>query len=126
MNFKGIIIEESLKDKSVLRKVKILDTEVETVTEEHKTPWLKQWTLDTVEIPEDQAEEVAEELRKSLETEHISWFADFQNDLIHYVIFPEKIFKLDKNNLKEYREAKNYGISIGIPSYQLAFSPETN
>ncbi len=34
--FIGVIIEESLEDKSVLKNVKIISTEVEKVTEEDK------------------------------------------------------------------------------------------
>ncbi|MDD2823266.1 MAG: hypothetical protein PHQ59_04290 [Candidatus Daviesbacteria bacterium] len=126
MKYKGIIIEESLKDKSVLKKVKILNTEVEAVTENHKTPWLKQWTLDSVEISENEAEEIAEELRKSLETEHAAWYTDFKNESTHFIIFPEKIFKINRKNEEEYLEAKKYGISLGLPEHQLDFSPEIN
>jgi hypothetical protein len=61
-NFNGVIIEESLEDKSVLQKVKIVKTKIEKVTEEHKTPWIKQWTLHTVEILENQADKIAEKL----------------------------------------------------------------
>lgn len=124
MSFKGVIIEESLKDKSALKKVKVLSTKVEAVTKEHKTPWLKQWTLDTVEIIEDQAENIAEDIRKSLETEHTAWYADFKNSLTHFIIFPEKIFKINRTSAEEYNKAKEYGISLGIPEYQVDFSPE--
>ena len=41
-NYRGVIIEESLKNKEVLKKVQILETKVEEVTEKHKTPWIKQ------------------------------------------------------------------------------------
>jgi len=41
MNFTGTIIEQSLTDTSVLSMVKILETKVEDVVEEHKTPGLK-------------------------------------------------------------------------------------
>ena len=50
MVFIGVIIEESLENKDILRKVKILSTEVEQVTGEHRTPWIKRWTLYNVEI----------------------------------------------------------------------------
>ena len=39
-NFNGVIIEESLENKDVLQKVKILKTDVEPITEKHKTPGL--------------------------------------------------------------------------------------
>lgn len=86
MNYKGIIIEESLQDASLLKEVKILNTKVEPITPEHKTPWLKQWILHTVEIPEEKAQEIAEKISQSFD--------------------------------------KAYGISIGIPEYQVDFAPE--
>lgn len=67
MDFNGVIIEESLTDKSVLNDVKIVSTKVEPVTDEHKTPWVKQWTLHDVEIPADKAAEVAEKISKALD-----------------------------------------------------------
>src|SRR3989338_10098153 len=121
-NFNGVIIEESLENKDVLQKVKIIETKVEEVTEEHKTPWIKQWTLHTVEIPENQANEIAEDLSKSLDSEH-SWYADFKNDKFHYIIFRNKVFFIDRSSKEQYDEAKKYGISLGIPEYQLDFSP---
>lgn len=124
MNYKGVIIEESLENKDVLKEVAILSTKVEPVTEKHKTPWLKQWTLHAVEISENRADEIAEKISKSLDSEHGgSWYADFKNDKFHYVIFRNKIFKVDLSNPK-YREAMEHGISLGIPWYQLDFSPE--
>lgn len=36
MNYKGVIIEESLGDKSVLADVQIIETKVEEVTESYK------------------------------------------------------------------------------------------
>ncbi len=58
MNYKGVIIEESLEDKAVLGQVKIVDTKVEPITPRHKTPWLTQWTLHTVEVPEADAQKM--------------------------------------------------------------------
>ena len=122
-NYKGVIIEESLEDKNVLEEVKILDTEVEDVVEKHKTPWLKQWTLHTVEISEDLAKEVAEKISKALETEH-PWYADFKNKTHHYIIFKNKVFYIDRTSKKQYNEAKSYGILLGIPHYQVNFHPD--
>jgi len=122
-NYQGIIIEESLEDKDVLKDVEILETNVETVTEKHKTPWLKQWTLHTVEIPEDTVGEIVEKISKSLDREH-SWYADFKNPETHYIIFRDKVFKVNRNKKEEYDEVIKYGVSLGIPDYQLDFSPE--
>jgi hypothetical protein len=124
MNYKGVIIEESLENKDVLKDLAILATKVEPVQEKHKTPWLKQWSLHTVEITVDKAEQVAQKLSQSLDYSHgAAWYADFKNDQFHYVIFKNKIFKINLQNYK-YRDAIEYGINLGIPWYQLDFSPE--
>ena len=67
MDYKGVIIEESLENADILNDVRILSTKVEDVTEGHKTPWIKQWTLHTVEVADEKAEEIAERLNADLE-----------------------------------------------------------
>ena len=123
MNFKGVIIEESLEDKSVLDDVKILSTKIEPVTKEHQTPWIKQWTLHDVEIPAGKASEIAEKIRRALDREH-DWYADYKTDNEHYIIYRDKVFHVtDRSDKKQYGEATAYGISIGIPAYQVDFAP---
>lgn len=124
MNYKGVIIEESLIDPSILKEITILDTKVSPIEQEHKTPWLKQWTEHTVEIPEDKAQEFAQRVQNAIDTTHQAWYADFKNDKTHFIIFPERIFKIDRTNESQYEEARAYGISLGIPEYQLDFSPQ--
>lgn len=126
MDYKGVIIEESLSNKDVLKDFTILSTKVEEVTEKHQTPWLKQWTFHTVEIPEEKADEIAGKLAKDLETKHNAWYADFKNDKYHYIVFTGgKVFKADLQNPVLYKEATEYGISLGIPEYQVDFAPDT-
>ena len=122
-SYKGTIIEESLENKAVLQKVNILKTKVEKVVEKHQTPWLKQWTLHIVEIPENQADFIAQELSQSLDSEH-NWYADFKNNDFHYIIFRNKVFKVDRSNKEQYNDVSKYGVSLGIPDYQLTFSPD--
>ena len=121
MDYEGVIIEESLKDKGVLKLVEVVTTKVEPVTKEHKTPWLKQWTLHTVKISESNIDKVAEVISKSLEPNY--WYADFKNSERHYIIFPNKVFKVDRSEPKQYEQVTEYGLSLGIPDYQLDFSP---
>lgn len=123
MNYKGTIIEESLEDKGILADLDIVKTIVEPVEDGHKTPWLTQWTLHSVEIPEEKAGEIADKLSQALESEH-AWYADFKNPDTHYIIFKNKVFKVDRSNKGQYDEVTRYGISLGIPDYQLDFSPE--
>ena len=123
MNYIGVIIEESLENKDILKNVKVSSTKVEEVTEEHKTPWIKQWTLHTVEVPEDQIANVAERISKALDREH-SWYADFKNQTHHYIIFRDKVFYIDRKSKEQYDKAKQYGISLGRPEYQVDFAPD--
>ena len=122
MNYEGVIIEESLDDTSVLGLVKILGTEVEAVTPEHQTPWVLQWTIHTVDVPDDQADSVAEKIAGTLDPHH-GWYTDFKNDLFHYIIFRGRFFKVDRAAPAGYDAAVAYGLSLGIPDYQLDFSP---
>lgn len=125
MNYFGTIIEESLQNRDALRLVKIISTEVEAVTLEHRTPWLKQWTLHKVEISEENAEKVAKIISMNIDENHTgSWYADYKNDLWHYIIFPHKIFKINKKSTRQYDLAKKYGISLGIPEHQVDFKAE--
>lgn len=121
MNYSGVIIEESLSDTDVLGMVNITKTAIEKVTDSHKTPWLKQWTLHTVEITEDKADTVAAALSKSLDNNH--WYADFKNDNYHYVIFPNKVFRVDRKDPEQYKPVVDYGLNLNIPGHQLDFSP---
>lgn len=124
INFTGIIIEESLADKSILNDIKITSTRIKEVTEEHKTPWVSQWTMHHVEIPADRASEIAEKISKALDDEH-NWYADFKNDKKHFVIYRDKVFYItDRLDGAQYDQAFKYGISIGIPDYQLDFSSD--
>ncbi len=123
-DFKGVIIEESLADTSVLQDVTIENTKVELVTKDHATPWLKQWTLHNVVVPEDKADFITQKISQSLDpTRGGSWYADFKNDSTHYIIFLNKVFKIDRSKPEQYKLAADYGISLGIPPYQVDFSP---
>ncbi len=121
--FYGTIIEESLEDKTVLGDMKILSTKVEPITEKHKTPWVNQWTLHKVEIEADISEHIARLLSQSIDNGHeSSWYADFKNDTTHFIIFRDKVFKIDRTNIEEYKKVTEYGLTLGIPEYQLGFS----
>ncbi len=123
--FIGTIIEESLENKSILDKVKITSTRVSEVTEKHQTPWIKQWTLHKVEIEPNEVDKVSEEFSKSLDSERLhSWYTDFKNEDTHYVIYRNKVFKIDRTSIDQYKEARQYGLDLGIPSYQIDFEQD--
>lgn len=123
MNYKGVIIKESLDNKAVLDIVKIIKTKISPVVEKHRTPWVKQWTMHTVEILVEDADKIAEQLSQDLDKEH-AWYADFKNDQYHYIVYLGKVFKINLKNPILYKDAKQYGISLGIPEYQVDFAPK--
>jgi len=120
MNFKGILIEESLEDKSILKTLTILGTTIEKVTTENNTPWLKKWTLHAIEVTENHAMLTAEKISRALDKNH-PWYADYKNDEYHFIIFKKKIFVVDLKKKEEYGEVKKYGLSQGIAESQLDF-----
>ena len=126
MNYKGVIIEESLGDKKILKKVKILHTKVEKITLHHKTPWVVQWTLHMIEISEKKADDFAEIFSQSFDPTHPQWYIDYKNDHYHFIIFNGQVFKVDLSKPEQYKDARDYGISIGIPEHQLDFAPSAN
>lgn len=121
--YTGTIIEESLEDKKVLDEINIVKTKIEKVTAKHKTPWVKEWNLHSVEIPDKDAEKIAQKLSKALDFKH-AWYADFKNETRHYIIYKNKVFCVDKTSAEEYNTAKEYGLSLGIPEYQVDFHPQ--
>ncbi len=121
--FTGTIIEESLENASVFKSVKITSTKVEPITEKHRTPWVKQWVLHKVEIEASEAKEIAERISEVIDNKHkSSWYADFKNDYIHYIIFRNKVFEINRTNKNQYEEAEAYGLKLGIPDYQMKFA----
>jgi len=117
-NYHGDIIEESLRNMEALKEVKISSTRVEKVTSEHQTPWLSQWTLDTIEVTENEAESLAEKLSKALDPDH-GWYIDYRNNQYHFVIFRDRVFKIDRRKKTDYDEMIKYGLSVGTPDCQL-------
>ena len=122
MDYLGTIIAESLGDTTVLRRLTIVSTRIEAVTDWHATPWLRQWTFHTVTVPEEDADEVAALIGRAIDREHaMSWYADYKNDSHHYVIFSDCAFYIDRRNPDEYEEARVYGIGRGLPAHRADF-----
>lgn len=120
-DYKGVIIEESLEDPSCLKGIKIIKTKIVPTTEKDKTPWVKQWTMHTILIPEEKAKGIAYTISKYIDDKHrSSWYADFESSNKHYIIFRGKVFCVDKQK-KDYTKAIDYGLKQGIPKYQLDF-----
>jgi len=121
MDYEGVVVEESLKEKSVLDSLFITSTKVEPVTPEHHTPWLRQWTRHAILIPAEDAAIIALQLGVAIDRR--GWCVDYKNSTTHFVIYPGKIFKIDRQRPEHYASAVAYGLSIGVAEYQLDFGP---
>ncbi len=115
MKFKGLLLKESLKDKSILEELEITKTDVWNISNAADYQ-PKVWTAIYFEGEVNRADEVAEKLSYSLKPK---WYANFSVDNKEYVIFPEKIFKYNKGDKEKRKEAEDYGRSLGIPESQL-------
>jgi len=104
--YKGTIIENSLKDKEILKKVKI-----------EKTWQDDDWILHDVLVDESQISELPQSLADGPWYIHI-WPAGSDNIK---VIYKDKIFDIKFSDKSTWTEAVAHGRSLGIPEEQLDF-----
>lgn len=72
-------------------------------------------------IPTDQVEEVVKDIQNNLKGNK-PYYAHLYNDSEIIVIYKEKIFRM-KQDRSTWREAVEYGRTLGIPDEQLVFQP---
>ena len=118
MKYTGCIISESLNNKDIINEFTILEKKVDEVTERHGTPDLKVWTMYIVETDEDKVEDMAKRLSQEI-INNGKWYTDLKCYDYHYIIFSNKVFKVDRSYPEQYEETKKYGMSLGIPEHQL-------
>lgn len=103
---KGTIVENSLRDKSILDTVLI-----------NRTWTSGSWTLHDVEIEEDAAFEIGTYLNDG------PWYIHFwqpgQDDVL--VVFKDRHFWTKHSDKATWSDAIEYGKALGIPEQQLDF-----
>lgn len=104
--YKGTIIENSLSNKDLLKKIRI------------KRTWQDgDWTLHSVFLDEDQVAELSRSLDNGPWYIHI--WKQGQDDV--KIIFKDKIFDIKFSDKSTWAEAVEHGKSLGIPVEQLDF-----
>lgn len=106
MKYSGCIIEESLKNKSIIDEF-----EIKEEINDDGIMWI-------VEIDESRLEDVLPKLQSAMVDAPI-WYCDLKCDDYHYIIYNDKIFKVNRDYGELYEEAKEYGLKRGIPECQL-------
>jgi hypothetical protein len=104
--YHATIIENSLSDKDILKRVQIVKSRQST-----------RWTLHDVLVTEDQIPE----LSKSLDVGpwYIHLWKPGEDDV--KVIFKNKIFDIQFSDKSTWADAVEHGTSLGIPAEQLDF-----
>jgi hypothetical protein len=104
--YKGTIIDNSLSNKEILKKVRI-----------NKTWQDGDWTLHSIFLDEDQIAELASALDNG------SWYIHIwkQGEDDVKVIYRDKIFDIKFSDKSTWLDAVKYGKSLGIPEAQLDF-----
>jgi hypothetical protein len=108
-DYKGIIVEESLKDNRILNDLKIIKVKISK--EENPSD---RWHLYTVNVSE-------EEINKLSEIIKDKWYMHFWKGREVIAIFKGRKFKFNYDNKSAWNDAVNYGLSLGIPKEQLDF-----
>lgn len=106
MKYSGCIIEESLKDKSIIDEFEIIEE-----VNDDGIMWI-------VEIDESRLDDVLPRLQFAIVDAPV-WYCDLKCDDYHYIIYNDKIFKVNRDYGEQYEQAKEYGLKRGIPEEQL-------
>lgn len=117
MNYRGVIIEESLEDKSVLDGIKILSKKIVNPGDRNE------WHMLKVEVPAGKIHDFTKKLMQALK-KHEPWYIHFYHEdpkkSQMIVVFAGKKFLTNKDDPKD---AIKYGLGIGIPREQLVIKP---
>jgi hypothetical protein len=113
--FHSIVIDQSQKDSNIFQNLNIIG---------QKTSSSSNWILYKISVLDTDLNETIKNLQDNMSEGN--WYLHFYNKdgskLI--IVFREKIFYTD-NNKQNWKEAINYGESLGIPKEQLDFFPNT-
>ncbi len=111
--FKGFVLSESLKNPVILNDFEVIRVIVEHHPEFEGEP--KIWHDFKLKVDDDKIIEVCNKISKEIKEE---WYAHFWNDDILYVILPDKVFKMPREDgnwkSSEYQESIRYAIQHNV------------
>ena len=113
--WKGIIIKESLNNKSLLSLVSIINARETTLEKENERGIL---TFYSVELDDSNFNEFIKITQKSIKNAFYIHICQ-NNEMV--VIFNNKVFRFSADDLDKLNEAREHGISIGILKEQMPF-----
>lgn len=107
--YKGTIVEESLNDNRILNDFKIVDFRISR----DENP-ADRWHLYTVMVSHEDIIHLSENMKPK-------WYAHFWKDRDVIAIFHGQKFEFNYDDRSTWKEAIDYGLSMGIPAKQLDF-----
>ena len=113
MVWKGVIIEESLEDKSLLNLARIVKTDTSTLEAEEEKGSLH---FHKIEVDDAAKNEFVDKAKRSIKN---SWYIHICRNETMVVIFKDKSFEFTKKQNDRLEQARSYGLSIGILKEQL-------
>jgi len=113
MVWKGVIIEESLEDKSLLKLARIVGTSSSTLEAEEEKGSLH---FHKIEVDDAKKAEFVDKAKRSIKN---SWYIHICRGETMVVIFKGKSFEFSSGQKDKLEQARSYGLSIGILEEQL-------
>ncbi len=117
MNYKGVIIKESLLSKELLKLCQIISTRVTNDDDPETNAGEPRWTLLQVEVAKQNIGEVVRQLGKNLKLPN--WWADLSLEDEVYIVFHNKIFKGSNSDLEFRKLVIDYAYSLDLPVGQI-------
>lgn len=114
MRFMGYVLRDSLNDESVLDHVRVCSERLEPLT-----GWAG--VAFAFEGDEQAAGVLATRFCRALKPQ--GWYLDFSSE--HgtlFVVYPDRFFRLVKDDQRGRAEAISHGLTLGIPAFQLDFA----
>jgi hypothetical protein len=112
MVWRGIVLEESLEDKSLLRLTKIVKTKIAKLEGEKRI-----MTFYEIEVEDEKKDEFIQKAIKSIK---YGFYLHVVMDKVMYVVFKNHMYKFSPG-FPELEMAREEGKKMGIPEEQMPF-----
>ncbi|MCP6719532.1 MAG: hypothetical protein KJI71_04920 [Patescibacteria group bacterium] len=107
--YRGIIVEESLKDNRILNDLEIIKVRISE--QENQA---ERWHLYTVKVSKKDINILSKNIKPK-------WYMHFWKGRNIIAIFKDKKFEFNFDNRATWEPVIKYGLSLGIPKEQLDF-----
>jgi hypothetical protein len=111
--WRGVIIEESLNDKSLLEYVDVVSTKSALLEKEE---FKGMFHFHNVQVPDDRIEEVVERAKAAIKDR---WYIHLCKGDEMIAIYKGKDFRYTRGNADQLAKLREYGLAIGINEAQL-------